>query len=150
MLLQVVGVLGVAGEQGLVFGLRRPQVLGGDGRADRGAVEDLEQDLDALALFGGGPRQPVGERRAAGGSDGVDAPVGPAVAGHDLGGRQPLRLEHLEDRVEVTVALAPEVAEAGLVDLADLIAGHRRHVQQAEHGVPRLVLRGHAPTSTVT
>ena len=98
-------------------------VLDHRGGADLPAVEELEEHLDALP---GGLRrlcQPAVQLVAAEVGDGVDVAVGLAGLVLDLARGQALFFQPLEDRVDVPVALAPEVAEALGVDALDVVPG---------------------------
>src|SRR5262249_10898092 len=100
------------------------------------AQEELEQELAADGLVPRRDREPAPQLGAPLVGERVDVAIwlpalrlAPAL-GEALGG-QPV-----QDRVDLAVALVPEVGDRALDQLLDVIAGHRTEAQHAEDRVP--------------
>ena len=93
----------------------------GDGDGGFGAEEELEQELVAGRLVIEGLGEPLLEALAAGGGDGVLPATG--FGGGRGGLDEAFGGEALEGGIDLAVALAPEVADAGFDGFSDVVAG---------------------------
>src|SRR5262245_24746953 len=103
------------------------------------AQEELEQELTANGLVPRREGEPTSELGAPLVGERVDVAVGLAALflapalGEALGG-QPV-----QDRVDLAVALVPEMRDRALDELLHVVAGHRAEAQHAEDRVPARV-----------
>ncbi len=101
------------------------------GRVVEGRTADLHGEVVADALGFDRLVQPLGERGAAGGGDGVLLLVRPALLRHVADVEQPVALHALEDAVDLLVGGGPEVSDGPLEPPGQLIA-RARLLQQGD------------------
>src|SRR5439155_27197483 len=116
------------------------------------AEEELEQELTACGRGPSGHGEPPRELLPPLRRERVDVPIRlpalrlPPPLCEALGG------EPLQDRVDLPVALVPEVRDGALDELLDVVAGHRAEAQHPKDRVPARVrpARRHGPAHPVT
>src|SRR5262249_19715351 len=105
-----------------------------DALGDRpfGAEKELQQEVVAEGFLPRRNREPAGELLAALVSERVDLAIGLAALLLTPSLGQPLGGEPIQDRIDLPVALVPEVSDRSLDELLDVVAGHRAEAQHAE------------------
>ena len=111
------------GEHAPVSVLKLPNVIDRDAGRRLAAKKELEQELIAGRVVLEGQGQPLAQAGAAGIGQGVLLAPLPGLGAGAAGDDQALGSQPLQGRIDLAVALAPDVADAGFDGLAQIVTG---------------------------
>src|SRR5256712_11700530 len=126
--------LGIRQQQRLLAFLELANVAEADGDRHLGAEEQLEQQLAAKAC---GPRrlsQPRAQHLSSARGEGIHLAIWLAALGLVPAPDEAVGREPAQDRGDLPEALAPEVGDARVDGLLDVVAGARPLAEHAQHG----------------
>src|SRR5262249_36835689 len=142
--------LGVGSQQRALALLELTDVSEADALGHLGAEEELEQELAAEAFGPGRLAQPGAQCFASPRRDGVDLAIGLAALGLVAAPDEAVGGEPAEDRIDLAEALAPEVRDAGIDSLLDVVAGPWSRAEHAQDGVAGSIAGRHIADRYIT